>query len=141
MRISDWSSDVCSSDLFFLIEKFGWRHALLWLAGINLLCTLIHIVTVRRPLSESTEPEIAITTPSTTLRTTALARIVRDPIFWLVTGAFAANAALTTILAVYLVPLFIAQGFSVGEVIAAAALMGPEQIDHRLLLVFVGQHE
>src|SRR3546814_17506145 len=53
---------------FFLIEKFGWRHALLWLAGINLLCTLIHIVTVRRPLSESTEPEIAITTPSTTLR-------------------------------------------------------------------------
>src|SRR3546814_4534785 len=48
MRISDWSSDVCSSDLFWpighmLAEAFGWRGALLCYAVIALLTIPLHL--------------------------------------------------------------------------------------------------
>src|SRR3546814_20450259 len=46
MRISDWSTDVCSSDLFAKVEVGDWGHSLAWPSGAELGADMLWLETL-----------------------------------------------------------------------------------------------
>jgi MFS family permease len=122
-----------------LIGAMGWRHALLCLAAANALCGCLSVIAfqpwVRNVGSRDTTPKGRVNPPPVK----NFLKVIRVPAFWIMTVAFATNAALNTILAVYFVPLFVGRGFPMTEVVAAAAAMGPAQIGVRVLMMFGGR--
>src|SRR3546814_14559828 len=46
MRISDWSSDVCSSDLFIVPGVAGWNVNRLWMSSGDIGCMALLVVRI-----------------------------------------------------------------------------------------------
>lgn len=110
-----------------LIERFGWRDALLWLAAINfLLCVPLHLWWLPR---SSAPAATARETPDAAPRV----RLWADPRFRALSAAFLAHYVVVSAIAAHLIALLLARGLSPAAAAGVGALFGPMQVVGRLL--------
>ncbi len=112
-----------------LIEHFGWRGAVLWLAAINLLlCVPLHLALL---------PRSAVALPGVPQRGAAGARQRRplwtDRRFRALALAFLAHYVLVSAIAAHLIALLLARGMTPGAAAAVGALIGPMQVAGRIV--------
>ena len=141
----------------WLVDAYGWRGAAYGLALCNLLlCVPLHArLPMRRashPLPHvpvdpaggdgSTSVAAAVRTasavatqpkaPGRASASVAVAQALRSVQFWTLVVAFTAYALVVGTMGVHLIPLLAAKGFSTGEVVLIASLVGPMQVAGRL---------
>jgi MFS family permease len=110
----------------WLIEAFGWRGAVLWLAAINLaICVPLHLT-----LLPGTRQ--AAVSPAQTARPTAT-RPWRDRRFRALALAFLAHYVVVSAIAAHLIALLLARGMSPAAAATVGALIGPMQVAGRLI--------
>lgn len=111
----------------WLIERFGWREAVLWLAAINLLvCVPLHFA-----LLPKTSSAPAVT--SQARGGTARLRLWGDRRFRALTLAFLAHYVVVSAIAAHLISLLLARGMSPAAAAGIGALIGPMQVAGRIV--------
>ena len=135
-----------------LVERFGWRSALVWLAAINALLTIVpHAIMLRRRprdvglAPDGDEPSVATVAPpearAADIRvgdSVAASDAVRTPAFRWLTVAFALSALTTTAVSVHLVPLLRERGYGPGFAGAAMGVLGLMALPGRLVFTPLG---
>jgi len=110
-----------------LIERFGWREAVLWLAAINLLvCVPLHFALLPRTSG-------APAAPAPTQRGSARMRLWADRRFRALTLAFLAHYVVVSAIAAHLIALLLARGMSPAAAAGIGALIGPMQVAGRVV--------
>ncbi len=110
-----------------LIEQFGWRSALLWLAAINLVvCVPLHLWWLPRATHVAAAGRKA---PGGERRI----RLWADPRFRALTVAFLAHYVVISAIAAHLIALLLARGLSPAAAAGIGALFGPMQVAGRVL--------
>jgi len=110
-----------------LIERFGWREAVLWLAAINLLvCVPLHFALLPRTSG-------APAAPAPTQRGSARMRLWTDRRFRALTLAFLAHYVVVSAIAAHLIALLLARGMSPAAAAGIGALIGPMQVAGRVV--------
>jgi predicted MFS family arabinose efflux permease len=108
-----------------LVDRFGWRPALLVLAAFNLLvCAVIHLVVIP-PQAPRTRAERTIPPPSNARR------VLRQAAFWGFVATVVIQGILSTGMPIHLLPLLSERGFSLDAAVAAYAVIGPAQTSAR----------
>lgn len=111
----------------WLIEHFGWREAVLWLAAINLLlCVPLHLVLLPRTGGA------AAAVPQASAAT-APPRLWADRRFRALTVAFLAHYVVVSAIAAHLIALLLARGMSPAAAAGIGALIGPMQVAGRVV--------
>jgi MFS family permease len=111
----------------WLIERYGWREAVLWLAAINLLvCVPLHLGWLPR-----TSGAVAPALPATA----AAARpgLWADRRFRALALAFLAHYVVVSAIAAHLISLLLARGMSPAGAAGIGALIGPMQVAGRVV--------
>ena len=118
----------------WLIDGFGWRGATFGLALANLLvCVPLHARLPRRTAAEHATAEALHPKKEAPRRAAhAVAAALRSRQFWTLVVAYTAYAFVVGTLGVHLIPLLGAKGFSTGEVVLIASMVGPMQVAGRL---------
>jgi hypothetical protein len=110
-----------------LIERLGWREAVLWLAAINLLvCVPLHLALLPRTSG-------ATTLASRAKAGTARARLWTDRRFRALTVAFLAHYVVVSAIAAHLIALLLARGMTPAAAAGIGALIGPMQVAGRVV--------
>jgi MFS family permease len=110
-----------------LIERFGWRDAVLWLAAINLLvCVPLHYALLPRTSG-------AITTGLQAKAGGSQLRLWADRRFRALTLAFLAHYVVVSAVAAHLIALLLARGMSPAAAAGIGALVGPMQVAGRVV--------
>ena len=138
----------------WLVERFGWREALVWLAGIYALSTIAPhaLVLRRRPADLGLQPDGGAAPwldsvglpPSAAYATSPLETAVaardafRSAAFRWLTVAFALSALTTTAVSVHLVPLLRERGYEPGFAGAAMGVLGLMALPGRLVFTPLG---
>lgn len=138
-----------------LVERFGWREALLWLAGTYALCTIApHVLVLRRRPADlglvpdgragtvmdgaSTSPPAMHVRESSHGGGVAARDALRSGAFRWLTVAFALSAFTTTAISVHLVPLLRERGYGAGFAGAAMGVLGLMALPGRLVFTPLG---
>jgi MFS family permease len=111
----------------WLIERYGWREAVLWLAAINLLvCVPLHLGWLPRTSGTVAPPPPA---------TAAAARpgLWADRRFRALALAFLAHYVVVSAIAAHLISLLLARGMSPAAAAGIGALIGPMQVAGRIV--------
>lgn len=121
-----------------LIDEFGWRHALLALALIQLaipgLFNTLMLAGTRGSMSKDSDAgRAAMPTPPSS---SPLRNALIKPTFWGMMAALSVYALLFSGLTFHMIPLLSERGFSLDQIVAAVALIGPSQVGGRLILFF-----
>jgi len=144
----------------WLVDAYGWREALLWLAGVYAMLTIApHVLVLRRHPedvglladgfrsfaddSRSLESRAAATSPSVLPQASPRAVIeassaVRSRSFRWLAAAFAMSALTTTAVLVHLVPLLLERGHDSSFAGAAMGLLGLMALPGRLVFTPLG---
>ncbi len=111
----------------WLIERFGWREAVLWLAAINLLvCVPLHFALLPRTSGAAApEPQAK--------GATARLQLWGDRRFRALTLAFLAHYVVVSAIAAHLIALLLARGMSPAAAAGIGALIGPMQVAGRVV--------
>lgn len=110
-----------------LIDRFGWRTALLWLAAINLfVCVPLHLLWLPR------SGRGAVKGPQPR-RSETRVRLWSDHRFRALTVAFLAHYVVVSAVAAHLISLLLARGMSPAAAAGIGALFGPMQVAGRVL--------
>ena len=116
----------------WLVDHYGWRGACFGLALSNLLiCVPLHLRLPARHAAGAHGTSRHAAAPRTSA-SVAIRRALRSLDFWTLVTAFTAMALIFGALGVHLIPLLSAKGFSTGEVVLIASLVGPMQVAGRL---------
>jgi MFS family permease len=116
----------------FLIAEFGWRHALVVLAGINLVvCAPLHWWMLPRD-GRGSRPRVAAPAGRGAFRTA-----LRTPVFYLLTIAFTGNALVFSAMQVHLMSLLQSKGLTAASAALVGAMIGPMQVAGRVLELVV----
>ena len=111
----------------WLIERYGWREAVLWLAAINLVvCVPLHFALL--PKSSGAAPPAPPAGGGTARR-----RLWGDRRFRALTLAFLAHYVVVSAIAAHLISLLLARGMSPAAAAAIGALIGPMQVAGRIV--------
>jgi MFS family permease len=111
----------------WLIERFGWREAVLWLAAINLLvCVPLHFAVLPKT---SGAPAAAPQARGGTARL----RLWGDRRFRALTLAFLAHYVVVSAIAAHLISLLLERGMSAAAAAGIGALIGPMQVAGRIV--------
>jgi MFS family permease len=121
-----------------LIAEFGWRAAVLILAGINLfLCAPLHFLVLPRnpprPVPRSSGPNPPVESKS-------LREVLVEPRFYWLCGAYVSSGLVFSALAVHMIPIFQAKGLSLAAAAGIAALVGVMQTAGRILELSAGRN-
>jgi len=133
----------------WMVEAFSWRGAAFGLALANLLiCVPLHAMLPERKAraalphaavdpaggngSDGAIAEAPARGAGKPGAADAIARALRSLRFWTLVVAYTAYALVVGIFGVHLIPLLGAKGFSTGEVVLIASLVGPMQVAGRL---------
>jgi MFS family permease len=125
----------------FLIDRFGWRSALLWLAAINIVIpAAVHFIMLRgiraTPIAVAApDREAAAARQSSPLRIA-----MRTRVFWSLLVSQTCSNAVFAVTSFHLIPLLIERGFAVAGAVAAASLIGPMQVAGRIVVMAAGRH-
>jgi MFS family permease len=112
-----------------LDHALGWRQTYLVYAGLHLLlCLPLHALLGAAP-RHATHAAHADTGQA---RNYTLAEALRDPAFWRLACAFAANLFIFSALSVHLIPLLQRYGHSAATAVFVSTLIGPMQVAGRL---------
>jgi MFS family permease len=133
----------------FLVERSGWRTALLWLAGIYAVLTVVPhaLVLRRRPGDVGLEadgsggthradmppPAVSHGAAGPGERSVAAHHAIRSGSFRWLAVAFALSAVITTAISVHLVPLLLERGHSSTFAGAAMGVLGLMALPGRLI--------
>jgi predicted MFS family arabinose efflux permease len=112
-----------------LIDAFGWRGALLGLAGLNAACALVHFTVA--PAERDRSQQAGGTEPDWP---DGARRVLREPAFWGFVAVVVLHSALLSGFIVHLIPILVERGFTLDSAVAAFALFGPAQVGARLLM-------
>ena len=109
-----------------LIESFGWREAVLWLAAVNLVvCVPLHWLLLPRTAAvDAPVPAKAAASP---------VRPWRERRFLALALAFLAHYVVVSAIAAHLIALLLARGMSPAAAAGIGALIGPMQLLGRLV--------
>lgn len=111
----------------WLIERYGWREAVLWLAAINLvICVPLHLLVLPRTSGAAT-PAAQAQAGDSRLRLWA------DRRFRALTLAFLAHYVVVSAIAAHLIALLLARGMSPAAAAGIGALIGPMQVAGRVV--------
>ena len=111
----------------WLIERYGWREAVLWLAAINLLiCVPLHFALLPKTSGA------AATAPQAKGGTARL-QLWGDRRFRALTLAFLAHYVVVSAIAAHLISLLLARGMSLAAAAGVGALIGPMQVAGRVV--------
>jgi MFS family permease len=111
----------------WLIEAFGWRGAVLWLAAINLtICVPLHLGLLPGTRRATSASSAAPTRPTA-------ARPWRARRFRALALAFLAHYVVVSAIAAHLIALLLARGMSPAAAATVGALIGPMQVAGRLI--------
>lgn len=144
--IAGFASTIFLPGSQFLINHFGWRHALLVLAGLVALCAIPHALVLRRDpadhgLGQDGDPiDInQVSALSNTLKSKAemksevrVARAQRE-VRWLTVAYVTSNIA-TTIVMVLLVTYLLSRGYMPGAAALGAGLIGVMSVAGRIAI-------
>lgn len=112
----------------FLIEGYGWREAVLWLAAINLfVCVPLHAGLLPRTSGA------AASAPQTKGGARSQLRLWADRRFRALTLAFLAHYVVVSAIAAHLIALLLARGMSPAAAAGIGALIGPMQVAGRVV--------
>jgi len=116
-----------------LIDRIGWRDALLVMAACNLLCALLHWILI---------PPVAATeqTRNVSHDRGALRAALRRPAFWGLAVCFTALSLVFTAVVFHLMPLMLEGGLSMATIVSGYAVIGPMQVAGRLLFVWLSRY-
>lgn len=131
-HISLWgglSSTVFIPVVQQIMDRWGWREALLFLAAVNLLLCLLYAWQVRPSLDQN-----AALRESRASERRLLGEILRRRVFWWLLVAMLAYAGAFSAFTFHMYPMLLEGGLSVGEVVFALALIGPAQVAGRILI-------
>ncbi|MGZ0152043.1 MFS transporter [Kribbella sp. WER1] len=108
----------------YLAQSLGWRTGLAVLAGVLALTTVpLHFLAVpRRPPSRPTDRSAK-----------SPVRVLKDPGFWLLAGAFVVHSAALAVIAVHLVLYLITLGHPPARAATLAGLLGLLSVTGRLV--------
>jgi MFS family permease len=113
----------------FLVERHGWREAVLWLAAINLvICVPLHLWFLPR---SSGAPAPAAARPAQ--QAVPPLRLWSDHRFRALTVAFLAHYVVVSAIAAHLIALLLARGMSAAAAAGIGALIGPMQVAGRIV--------
>jgi MFS family permease len=116
-----------------LIAQFGWRGALLWLAGLHLLvCVPLHAWVLRGAPPGRVVPSASAAAPAAP----GLSALLRSPPFLLLGVFVVLMMAVTSALPAHMVSLLRENGLAEAWVIAVPASIGVIQVAGRALLYF-----
>jgi MFS family permease len=133
-----------------LVERFGWRDALLWLAGIYGVLTIIpHALVLRRQPADlglvpdgivraGAPPNVSAPPMARPGASIAAADAIRTRTFRWLTVAFALSAFTVTAVTVHLVPLLRERGYSAGVAGGAMGVLGLMALPGRLVFTPLG---
>jgi MFS family permease len=111
----------------WLIERCGWREAVLWLAAINLLiCVPLHFALLPKTSGAAARAPQAE-------GGTARLRLWGDRRFRALTLAFLAHYVVVSAIAAHLISLLLARGMSPAAAAGVGALIGPMQVAGRVV--------
>ena len=115
----------------WLVDGFGWRGAAIGLALAQLLlCVPLHaMLPGRGALRGHAQRADVKRDPGARA---AVRRALRSVPFWTLLLAYTGYALVVGAMAVHLIPMLGAKGFSTGEVVLIASLVGPMQVAGRL---------
>lgn len=110
-----------------LIERFGWREAVLWLAAINLfLCAPLHFALLPKTSGTAMPGRQAVGAEGQP-------RLWADRRFRALTLAFLAHYVVVSAIAAHLIALLLARGMSAAAAAGIGALIGPMQVVGRVV--------
>lgn len=144
--IAGFASTIFLPGSQLLINHFGWRHALLVLAGLIALCAIPHAMVLRRDpadhgVGQDGEPiEIdLVNTPLNVVKSKAemksevrVAR-ARSEVRWLTVAYVTSNIA-TTVVTVLLVTYLLSRGYLPGAAALGAGLIGVMSVAGRIAI-------
>jgi MFS family permease len=152
--IAGFASVVFVPLVTWLVERFGWRQALLWLAGIYALSTIAPhaLVLRRRPADLGLQPDggdirgldrassagVAARASLTPENDVAARDALRSVAFRWLTIAFALSSLTSTAVVVHLVPLLLERGYEAGFAGAAMGVLGLMALPGRLVFTPLG---
>jgi MFS family permease len=117
-----------------LVDAFGWRHALLFLALIELpLCAGIPLALL--PTKEPASAQVSAL--KTRLIGGGIAHVARHPVFWLLIASYVSFNFLYTALLFNLIPILRERGFTTESAIAVYAFIGPSQVAGRIAMLMM----
>jgi MFS family permease len=110
-----------------LIERFGWREAVLWLAAVNLvICVPLHLGLLPRTSGAAV--------PAAQAQAGASGRrLWGDARFRALTLAFLAHYLVVSAIAAHLIALLLARGMTPAAAAGIGALIGPMQVAGRIV--------
>jgi predicted MFS family arabinose efflux permease len=114
-----------------LVERYGWRHAIVVLAAIHAAITIPGHLLVRRPARAASGRAAA--EPGVAVRRRIVAATMRDPGYWAITLAFLASAAAIATVSVHLVAYLTELGHPVRFAATTAGLLGILSVTGRLV--------
>jgi hypothetical protein len=121
-----------------LIDTFGWREAVEILAAINVaLCLPLHVWAQRVVPIESVPGTVAAN-GAASVGDDTVQRALRTPAFYLLCGAFMANALAFSAMSVHLLPMLADKGLTPLQAAAIGAMAGPMQVLGRVAEMAVG---
>jgi MFS family permease len=126
--VGGFASTVFIPLIQLLIDRIGWRDALLVMAVCNLLCALLHWFLIP-PVATGDSARNAPRDRD------ALHTALRRPAFWGLAVCFTALSLVFTAVGFHLVPLMLERGLSMASIVAGYAVIGPMQVAGRLLFV------
>ena len=120
-----------------MIDLWGWRGAVAALGVINLVvCAGLYGWAIR-PERDMIQRELA--GPQETKSASGVRQAMASPVFWSLTLAYTAHAAVFTAFTFHLYPLLLERGFETAAIIAAMAVIGPGQVGGRIAMtIFAG---
>ncbi|MBG0827231.1 MFS transporter [Planomonospora sp. ID67723] len=120
--VAGFATTIFSPLAGLLGEWYGWRHALVVLAVVLGAVTVpLHLIAVRRGPGDAHPP-----------KTGAVGDALKDPSFWLLTGAFVAQSGAVYTLAVHLVSYLTSLGHPVPFASLVTGLVGVLSVTGRL---------
>jgi predicted MFS family arabinose efflux permease len=130
--VGGFASTVFIPLIQLLIERIGWREALLVMAACNLICAALHWFLLP-PVAEA---EAAHNAPRDR---DALHTALRRPAFWSLAVCFTALSLVFTAVGFHLVPLMLEGGLPMATIVGGYAVIGPMQVAGRLLYVWLAR--
>lgn len=127
--VGGFASTVFIPLTHLLIERYGWRGAVIALSASLVLCAIIHLVTLPgAPGPARHRYEGRTAGPSSNAR-----RLLASASFWLFVATSVLQGIIATGIPVHLIPILVEKGFTIEAAVAAFAVIGPAQVAARFL--------
>jgi MFS family permease len=144
--VAGFASTIFLPVATILIERFGWREALLVLAAFLAVTTIpAHALILRRRPEDlgllpdgERQAEDSEQAPLT-IEGASLHQALHEHAFWWLTAAFFLGSLASVAVGVHLIPFLVSDGYGLGFAAAATGLIGATQVAARVVVTLAGE--